>query len=243
MVKKIIKIIREKGLLFPLKKYFNFFILFPFPYILIKIKKFNPKNIDELVDFVFNEKLIKPCQISEEISKLLIILKENKPKNILEIGTARGGTLFCFCKILQENGIIISIDLPQGKFGGGYPVWKIPFYSSFVKPPQKIHLIRDDSHKNRTLEKLKIILGNEKIDFLFIDSDHTYEGVKKDFQMYESFVKKGGMIGFHDIILHSSKSECEVDKFWDEIKKEYKYREIVKNNKQEWAGIGIILKQ
>jgi len=37
-----------------------------------------------------------------------------------------------------------------------------------------------------------------KIDFLHIDADHSYEGVKKDFNMYSTLVKKTGIITIHD---------------------------------------------
>jgi len=40
----------------------------------------------------------------------------------------------------------------------------------------------------------------------------------------------------------SGLSGCEVDKFWNEIKKEFQSQEIIKDKNQNWAGIGIISK-
>lgn len=37
-----------------------------------------------------------------------------------------------------------------------------------------------------------------KIDFLFIDGDHTYEGVKKDFELYSTILNDNGIIVIHD---------------------------------------------
>ncbi len=37
-----------------------------------------------------------------------------------------------------------------------------------------------------------------KIDFLHIDADHTFEGVKKDFELYSKIMNKGGIITIHD---------------------------------------------
>ncbi|MCS7366302.1 MAG: class I SAM-dependent methyltransferase [archaeon YNP-WB-062] len=67
------------------------------------------------------------------------------------------------------------------------------------------------------------------MDFLFIDGDHTYEGVKKDFEMYSPLVRGGGIIAFHDIVQHPPETGCEVSGFWNEIKLRYKYREIVED--------------
>jgi hypothetical protein len=36
------------------------------------------------------------------------------------------------------------------------------------------------------------------VTFLWIDGDHTYEAVKRDFEMWEQFVVKEGLIGLHD---------------------------------------------
>ncbi len=37
-----------------------------------------------------------------------------------------------------------------------------------------------------------------KIDFLFIDGDHSYEGVKKDFELYSTILSDNGIIVIHD---------------------------------------------
>lgn len=37
-----------------------------------------------------------------------------------------------------------------------------------------------------------------KIDVLFIDGDHTYEGVKKDFDLYSTILNEDGVIFIHD---------------------------------------------
>ncbi|MFA4990861.1 MAG: hypothetical protein WC579_03085, partial [Candidatus Paceibacterota bacterium] len=95
--------------------------------IINKVNNFQTNNIDEVWNFINNQLygLIKPMQIKEEFTELLKIYVEKQPKIILEIGTANGGTLFSFCKLAPEDAILISIDLPKGEFGGGYPDWKI----------------------------------------------------------------------------------------------------------------------
>lgn len=202
-----------------------------------------PKNIsiEKLIDKTFNSwgGILNPLQVRSEIIEFLKILKVKKPKVILEIGTAKGGTLFLFSKVASNDATIISLDLPKGEFGGGYSVFKIPLYKSFSRGKQKIHLVRADSHKKETLKKIKSILGNKKIDFLFIDGDHTYEGVKKDFNMYSPLVKDSGIIAFHDIIV--TEKPTEVRKLWKEIKAKNKL-ELIESKKQDIGGIGLVEK-
>ena len=45
--------------------------------------------------------------------------------------------------------------------------------------------------------------------FIFIDADHSYEAVKKDFEKWSPKVKIGGCIGFHDTDLKSVSTAIE----------------------------------
>ncbi len=238
-----------------MKSKFKQFIFFIFSPLLVKravaiIKERNNKRygLSEEISFAFSSLLrikkielnIKPLQVESEIFSLINKIRKRKPRIVCEIGTASGGVLYLLTRFSSPSATIISIDLPQGKFGGGYPGWKIPIYSSFTQNNQKMHLIRSDSHKSETLEKLKSILSDKKIDFLFIDGDHTYEGVKKDFEMYKALVQEGGIIAFHDIVYGPEKNTGGVPIFWQEIKKDFSYEEIVNDWNQGGYGIGII---
>ena len=207
------------------------------------------KDFSILVDLAFNFEYkqrfrkswiveMNLYQVKSEIDDFFGVVQGIDPKIIVEIGTASGGTLFLFANATSPEKIV-SIDLPQGSFGGGYPFWKIPFYKSLGQN-HVIKLIRADSHINKTLEELRVDLKGRQVDILFIDGDHTYQGVAKDFQMYSPLVKKGGIVAFHDIVMHDKTSGCEVHKFWNEIKKSYEHREIIENPHQEWAGIGVL---
>jgi predicted O-methyltransferase YrrM len=86
------------------------------------------------------------------------------------------------------------------------------------------------------------------LDFLFIDGDHSYEGVKKDFEIYSSLVRKGGIIAFHDIVpdyytrygIRTPSYTGGVPKFWNEIKYNYRYIEIIEDPNQDGYGIGVL---
>lgn len=182
----------------------------------------------------------KAAQIKEEILGLLNELAKNPPRLILEIGTATGGTLFMLSQVATDDAEIFSIDLPLGPYGAGYFKYKIPLFKAFAKKQQKINLLRLDSHKIDTLSQIKDMLNGRQLDFLFIDGDHTYEGVKKDFELYSTLVRPQGIIAFHDIVKNNFDSSFGVSKFWQEIKIKYQYKEFVSPLNNGCAGIGII---
>ncbi len=245
---RAIEILKEEGMKEFLRKTLAYMVrraeFLILPYALLKIKHLDRDcSLNELLDFVFNDlaSLIKPSQIRSEISELLNIVGEIKPRVILEIGTAKGGTMFLFSRTASKDATIISADLPRGMFGGGYSNWRKSLYKSFALSSQKIYLFRMDSHKKESLEQVRAILGEERLDFLFVDGDHSYEGVKKDFEMYSPLVRQGGIVAFHDIVPGPTENVGEVPQFWREIKEFYGGKEVVEDWEQGGYGIGIII--
>ncbi|MGI8958548.1 MAG: O-methyltransferase [Bryobacteraceae bacterium] len=210
-------------------------------------------DLEKLLDFAYStgggstSGSITPLQVRSEISQLLLLVAEARPKTTLEIGTANGGSLFLFTRTAAPDAHLISVDLPGGEFGDGYPIWRIPLYHSFAQPGQQIDLVRADSHSALTRQKIEQMLGGAKLDFIFLDGDHTYDGVKSDFQMYSSLVRSGGLIAFHDITEFNygaadfiPERPFGVKRFWDEVKIHFEHFEFIENPKRNY-GIGVLL--
>lgn len=181
---------------------------------------------------------IRPIQKREEILGLGNLVEELEPKYIIEIGTAKGGSLFVICRSAPDDATIISIDLPFGRNGGGYPKWKEKYYSKFAKPGQKLHLLRGNSQSEAAFEEVKRILNGNKVDFMFVDGDHSYNGVKADYLKYKELLSDKGAICFHDILENRFDPTIDVARFWNELEGEKS--EIVEDYEQGNAGIGVI---
>lgn len=210
-----------------------------------------PDSIEGTIDYCVDRPILM-AQARSEIFELAKILQASAPKRSLEIGTNYGGTLFLLCSLSPPGAKIISVDLPSGPFGGGYPRRKAPLFRRFVRSRQQLHLIRADSHSLETKNRVLQILDGEQLDYLFFDGDHTYSGVQRDFEMYGPLVRSGGIIAFHDITTYQRASDCEVEKFWSEVKQNYRHREIiaevdegsfpiaVTGASMETAGLGVL---
>jgi predicted O-methyltransferase YrrM len=195
---------------------------------------------NEIVDFVLKNTAIQPAQVPAELHQFASIVAERNPKAVLEIGSFQGGTLLVLCRLSHPLATVISVDLPGGLFGGGYKWFRVPLFKSFVMSGQRLYLLRENSHKTETREKVTSILGDQRLDLLFIDGDHSYEGVRADFNLYSPLVRAGGIVAFHDIVEHRPAMGCEVARFWNETKRSYQHSEIIDNPGQGWGGLGLL---
>jgi len=173
------------------------------------------------------------------------LLTREMPKTVVEIGTARGGTLWFWCRIASPDALIVSVDLPGGQFGGGYGVREVPRLVGHAENEQDIQLLAGNSHSPKMLEAVKGLVGDRGVDLLHIDGDHTYEGVKQDWEMYSPLVNQDGIVVFHDIVEYTALPQfigvCQVDRLWDELKSEYAHEEFLDpDDRDGWAGIGVI---
>jgi predicted O-methyltransferase YrrM len=160
---------------------------------------------------------------------------------VMEIGSCRGGTLFIFSRLSDPEATVVSLDMPNGSFGGnGTYAFQDQIMRLLPQRKQKLHLVRHDSHSSETKEAITRLLAGRQLDFLFIDGDHTYDGVRQDFEMYSPLVRTGGLVALHDIAEHPAESECQVSRFWNEIKNRYSHQEVIADPKQGWAGIGVL---
>jgi predicted O-methyltransferase YrrM len=213
--------------------------------------KRHPQNLEQAIQFCIDNPILL-AQVRSEITELGKHLAAAPPKYSLEIGTNYGGTLLLLCTLSAPDATIISVDLPAGPFGGGYPLRKIPLYHRFARGKQRLRLLRGDAHLPETRRRVEAMLDGHPLDYLFIDADHTYEGVSSDFSLYSPLVRPGGMVAFHDIATYNPDTKCKVNRFWQEIKTQYRHLEFIegmRNGKfpiavtgepMETSGIGVL---
>jgi predicted O-methyltransferase YrrM len=199
------------------------------------------------IPFLFQGKgFYRTLELKQNMTELLGLvnaLRQQPLRRVCEIGTFRGGTLFIWCQLAAPDAHLISVDLPGGQFGGGYSEKSLPFFQSFRQPGQRLDCIRGSSHDANIREEFRRALGGAELDFLFIDGDHSYAGVKQDFEFYSQFVRKGGLIGFHDIYHREQQPDIEVHKLWAELKPKFRHEEFIETGtERRKIGIGLLHK-
>jgi len=136
-----------------------------------------------------------------ELRRFLWMVYSRRPEVVVEIGTARGGTLYALSQTAAPHATLVSIDLPGGGNGGGQTSGEIEMFSSFGASTQTMHSFLGRSTDPAMLELLEELLQGRSIDLLFIDGDHSYNGVKTDLLLYGPKVAPDGLVALHDICL------------------------------------------
>lgn len=112
-----------------------------------ELQKIKEKALEEHIPIIMDDTL-------EVVDK---ILKETKPKKILEIGTAVGYSAMCFSKYLQEDGIIDTIERDEER------IVEAKVNIEKVGVAEKINILEGDA-----VEILPTLTG--KYDMIFIDA-------------------------------------------------------------------------
>jgi len=188
-------------------------------------------------DFRWKGGRLRPVQARDEIVWLLDVLKAQAPRRVLEIGTGLGGTLFLWTRVAAPDAFLVSMDMSALGLLGRHSAFAV-LCRGFARERQRIELVYDvDSHDARTAARVETLFGGEPIDFLFIDGDHSYEGVRRDFELYSSLVGPGGLVAFHDVAPRIS-AGTGVPQFWNELKRTHETAEIVAAEEPSY-GIGL----
>lgn len=164
------------------------------------------------------------------------LIRNFRPRKIVELGTYRGTSLFSFCQAVKDGKLdteIFAIDTWEGdkhtSFYGESVFQEVLNLKNRYYSDLKIHLVR------KTFDETVSDFADNSIDLLHIDGLHTYEAVKHDFQTWIEKVSDQGIVLFHDIAVFQD--DFGVYKLWNELKEIYKTIEF-----QHSHGLGILCK-
>lgn len=120
------------------------------------------------------------------------LAKEHDWKIGAELGVKEGRT----SEYLSAMGVaMLAVDLWKPLPGTPYADWD---HEKYLWDFRKSVKGRDVTILRLSTDDASKIVDNESLDFVFIDADHSYEGVQSDIEHWTSKVKKGGAIMGHD---------------------------------------------
>lgn len=179
-----------------------------------------------------------PCQLADYLN---YILDTNKNiSSYAEVGTGAGGTFIFTCNLLGKTrglGRSYAVDIADpGRVHKASTIYN-PYDATL-----EVYVYRNKSTckfiKGNSIYLVEeLIRKQDSLDLVFIDADHTYESVKRDFQVLKDVSK---------IIAIGGLKKPGVWAFWNEVKNkgDYKCQEFCRqyNCVSQLFGIGVIEK-
>lgn len=173
-------------------------------------------------------------QYPNQFSKYLCLLQKQCITSYIEIGCRWGGTFILtneYFKLFNEMKNSVAVDLSETT---------VDEYCTY----NNAQFIQCDSHS----DDFKIYMKKNKFDLILIDGDHSYEGVKADYEISKDSCR---ILVFHDILNDSCLG---VVQFWNELKRNEmfnyefhefteQYEDVWNNTNRTYLGIGVAIKK
>jgi predicted O-methyltransferase YrrM len=116
-------------------------------------------------------------------------------RHLAEIGVWHGVTTCRLRKVMHHEGTLIAVD--------PYPIGRLGFSMQRVIAQREVSKIgRGTVHwirKTGADAARELALNvSQTFDFVFVDGDHSYEGLKADWEGWSTLLKPGAVIALHD---------------------------------------------
>jgi len=131
-------------------------------------------------------------------------------KFYLEIGIFDRGNLAYVASLLDSDAVLIGIDVQDDPE-------RDALLRAALKPGQTYHSVIASSRDTVAVAAVAAILGDNRLDGVFIDGDHTAYAALCDYALYEDLVANDGVFLFHDSVWEGDESYKGVCDALDEI--------------------------
>jgi hypothetical protein len=150
------------------------------------------------------------------------LIRNLRPSRILVVGSQRGyipAIVALACRDENKGHVDFvdaGYDASEANNWGGVGAWK-EVNADYWKPLGledwiTLHVCRTQDFQPHP----------EGYGYIYIDGDHSYEGVKHDYETFWPWLSLGGFMAFHDVCVdkESHYGNFGVKKFWKEIAKD-----------------------
>src|SRR3989344_9643926 len=127
---------------------------------------------------------------------------------ICEIGTWKGKSSYIFASAMKErNGVLYCVDpfnadgdnASKNDYLRGMKKLDVSLFKNFEITMNMYGLLQYIKVIPMLSENAHLEFPEQRIDLLFVDGNHEYESVKKDYELWSPLLPSGGILVLHDI--------------------------------------------
>lgn len=121
-------------------------------------------------------------------------------KRLVEIGVYQGYSTLSFRRVMDENGIIVAVDPYVRRWFGmrGYGWMRLIAHREVAKC-NRGRVIWVETFGKDAVNHPEV-KPHLPVDFVFVDADHSWEGISGDWNAWSGNIRVGGVIALHDSI-------------------------------------------
>lgn len=162
------------------------------------------------------------------------LVRNLKPKRIVELGTCWGTSFFAFCQAVKDTGLateVWAVDTWEGDDNTGR--YGPEVFERFTSVRRDHFPMLDARVSKTTFDEARREFDAASVDLLHIDGCHSYEAVRHDFETWKDAVADSGVVLFHDTAVR----EFGVHRFWEELKSRFAWAEF-----EHSYGLGVLFR-
>jgi predicted O-methyltransferase YrrM len=131
-------------------------------------------------------------------------------RRLVEIGVMHGATTALLRSVMDSRGTVIGIDPhPAGRLGVSF--------ERLIARREVGRLRRGRAVLLRRLSHEAAGEWTEPIDFLFLDGDHSWAGIERDWRDWSRFLAPGGIAALHDSRSVPSRPDLDSVRYTEEV--------------------------
>ena len=140
----------------------------------------------------------QPVTETTEPERAMLRLYAKGRRRLAAIGVLCGVNSRSFRKVMAEDGILLAIDpYPRLCFGlRGFGGIRLVAHCEVGRVQRgKVIWVEE---KGKDAPDRDIVKAHLPVDFLFVDADHSWQGISENWTAWRPHISLGGIIAFHD---------------------------------------------